>query len=206
MRSRRAISNSSMELHGQVGVRCPPCHTTTLLVRHTQPTRSFFIAQHTRNPFHSDRASTLGLSLSSLVPSFLSLDVSCPWVAFLFCRAMSDTRITRNLSVVYRGPGKVSVEDTGYPRMVDPKGQPMPHAVIIQLIATNICGSDLHVSSPRHPLCVNSAVPPTHLSQPCLSSFPVCRCTVVVRPSLWARCLATSRLVGWWRPDPRFIA
>ena len=63
---------------------------------------------------------------------------------------MSAAAPTRNLSVVYRGPGKVSVEDTGYPRMVDPKGRAMPHAAIIQLIATNICGSDLHVRPSLH--------------------------------------------------------
>ena len=30
--------------------------------------------------------------------------------------------------------------------MVDPRGAPINHGVIIKLVATNICGSDLHMS------------------------------------------------------------
>ena len=31
--------------------------------------------------------------------------------------------------------------------MVDPQGNPINHGVIVKLIATNICGSDLHMSA-----------------------------------------------------------
>jgi len=52
---------------------------------------------------------------------------------------------SRNLAVVYKGPLNVVVQDVGYPKMVDPRGNPTNHAVIVKCIATNICGSDLHM-------------------------------------------------------------
>jgi len=51
----------------------------------------------------------------------------------------------RNLAVVYMGKEKVEVKDIGYPKLVDPQGNPAPHAVVVKSIATNICGSDLHM-------------------------------------------------------------
>ena len=33
------------------------------------------------------------------------------------------------------------------PAMVDPQGNAINHGVIVKLIATNICGSDLHMSA-----------------------------------------------------------
>jgi glutathione-independent formaldehyde dehydrogenase len=67
-----------------------------------------------------------------------------------------SSAVRRNLSLVYAGPEKIQMVDTGYPKMVDPKGQPMPHAVIIQLIASNICGSDLHMYRGRTSFPVGS--------------------------------------------------
>jgi glutathione-independent formaldehyde dehydrogenase len=61
--------------------------------------------------------------------------------------------MSRNRVVVYQGPGKVSVEDTDYPRLEVPddvvNGMGMKrkasHAAILRLVATNICGSDQHM-------------------------------------------------------------
>ncbi|MGH3385679.1 MAG: formaldehyde dehydrogenase, glutathione-independent [Nocardioidaceae bacterium] len=61
--------------------------------------------------------------------------------------------MTGNRVVVYNGPGKVSVETTDYPKLELPpdvvKGlgikQAAPHAVILKLVTTNICGSDQHM-------------------------------------------------------------
>jgi len=61
---------------------------------------------------------------------------------------MSGNRI-----VVYKGPGKVAVETVDYPRLEVPKEvadgmgikQAAPHAVILKLVTTNICGSDQHM-------------------------------------------------------------
>lgn len=59
----------------------------------------------------------------------------------------------QNRVVVYQGAGKVSVEDIGYPKLqipddvVEGMGLPQkaPHAAILKLAATNICGSDQHM-------------------------------------------------------------
>lgn len=59
----------------------------------------------------------------------------------------------QNRVVVYQGAGKVSVEDTDYPKLqipgdvVEGLGLPRkaPHAAILKLVATNICGSDQHM-------------------------------------------------------------
>jgi glutathione-independent formaldehyde dehydrogenase len=59
----------------------------------------------------------------------------------------------QNRVVVYQGAGKVGVEDIGYPKLQIPDdvvtgmGLPRkaPHAAIIKLVATNICGSDQHM-------------------------------------------------------------
>ncbi len=61
---------------------------------------------------------------------------------------MSDNRI-----VVYKGPGEVAVESVDYPKLEIPKEvadgmgikQAAPHAVILKLVTTNICGSDQHM-------------------------------------------------------------
>jgi glutathione-independent formaldehyde dehydrogenase len=59
-----------------------------------------------------------------------------------------------NKAVRYMGPGKVEVQDTGYPTLelrggprVNPAnvGRKLPHGVILKTLATNICGSDQHM-------------------------------------------------------------
>ena len=61
---------------------------------------------------------------------------------------MADNRV-----VVYKGPGEVAVEDIEYPKLEVPEevasamGMTVeaPHAVILRIVATNICGSDQHM-------------------------------------------------------------
>jgi glutathione-independent formaldehyde dehydrogenase len=61
---------------------------------------------------------------------------------------MADNRV-----VVYKGPGEVAVEDIEYPKLEVPEevasamGMSIeaPHAAILKIIATNICGSDQHM-------------------------------------------------------------
>src|SRR6201747_9205 len=58
-----------------------------------------------------------------------------------------------NRVVVYQGPGKVSVETIDYPKLELPDDvvsglgikRSAPHAVILKLVSTNICGSDQHM-------------------------------------------------------------
>lgn len=58
-----------------------------------------------------------------------------------------------NKVVVYKGPGKVAVEEIDYPKLEIPgevaEGigikRAAPHAVILKLVTTNICGSDQHM-------------------------------------------------------------
>jgi glutathione-independent formaldehyde dehydrogenase len=52
--------------------------------------------------------------------------------------------MAENRAVVYRGPCRVSVEDIGFPKM-EVKARPVQHGVILQVLATCICGSDLHM-------------------------------------------------------------
>src|SRR5918998_2864687 len=61
---------------------------------------------------------------------------------------MADNRV-----VVYKGPGEVAVEDIEYPKLEVPgevadamgMSKEAPHAVILRIVATNICGSDQHM-------------------------------------------------------------
>lgn len=58
-----------------------------------------------------------------------------------------------NRVVVYQGPGKVAVESIDYPKLEIPEevashfgiAQKAPHAAILKLVTTNICGSDQHM-------------------------------------------------------------
>lgn len=58
-----------------------------------------------------------------------------------------------NRNVFYKGPGETAVEETEYPKLEIPKevadwlgvSQAAPHAVILKVVATNICGSDQHM-------------------------------------------------------------
>ncbi|HKH11517.1 MAG TPA: formaldehyde dehydrogenase, glutathione-independent [Rubrobacter sp.] len=61
---------------------------------------------------------------------------------------MADNRV-----VVYKGPGEVAVEDIEYPKLEVPgevadamgMGKEAPHAAILKIVSTNICGSDQHM-------------------------------------------------------------
>jgi glutathione-independent formaldehyde dehydrogenase len=61
---------------------------------------------------------------------------------------MADNRV-----VVYAGPGQVAIENTEFPKLEIPQEvaqglgikQAAPHAVILKLVTTNICGSDQHM-------------------------------------------------------------
>lgn len=56
-----------------------------------------------------------------------------------------------NRSVVYMGPKMVEVQNLDYPKLVDPRGKPCHHGVILKLVTTNICGSDQHIYRGRFP-------------------------------------------------------
>ena len=60
----------------------------------------------------------------------------------------------QNKVVVYKGPGEVAVEDIDYPKLEVPqdvaeamnyRSTDAPHAVILRVVSTNICGSDQHM-------------------------------------------------------------
>lgn len=61
---------------------------------------------------------------------------------------MADNRV-----VAYKGPGEVEVQDIEYPKLEVPKevadamgmSVAAPHAVILKIVSTNICGSDQHM-------------------------------------------------------------
>jgi len=62
--------------------------------------------------------------------------------------------LTNNRAVVYKGAGRVEVQDTPYPELVLRDGPGVPksnvdrkceHGVILKVITTNICGSDQHM-------------------------------------------------------------
>jgi glutathione-independent formaldehyde dehydrogenase len=50
-----------------------------------------------------------------------------------------------NRGVVYIGQNKVEVQSIAFPEMVSPAGRKLPHAVILKIVTTNICGSDQHM-------------------------------------------------------------
>ena len=53
--------------------------------------------------------------------------------------------MSKNRGVVYIKPGVVEVQDIADPRFEDPHGRAITHAVILKVLATNICGSDQHM-------------------------------------------------------------
>jgi len=50
-----------------------------------------------------------------------------------------------NRAVVYMGPRTVEVQSIDYPKLVAPDGRKCNHGVIVKLVSTNICGSNLHM-------------------------------------------------------------
>lgn len=53
--------------------------------------------------------------------------------------------VATNRGVVYVGQGKVEVQSIEFPKMSDPRGRKLEHAVILRIVAPNICGSDQHM-------------------------------------------------------------
>lgn len=62
-----------------------------------------------------------------------------------------------NRAVVYKGPNQMEVEDIGYPKM-EVNGKSIAHGVILKVLATNICGSDLHMFRGRTDMKPNTPV------------------------------------------------
>src|ERR1700759_2461278 len=56
---------------------------------------------------------------------------------------------TGNRAITFLGPHKMELRDKGYPKLQDPKGRTIEHAVILKIVTTNICGSDLHIYNGR---------------------------------------------------------
>src|SRR6201996_9260705 len=54
-----------------------------------------------------------------------------------------------NRAITFMGPNKMELQDKRYPELQDPKGRKIEHAVILKIITTNICGSDLHIYNGR---------------------------------------------------------
>ncbi|HEY1930336.1 MAG TPA: formaldehyde dehydrogenase, glutathione-independent [Caulobacteraceae bacterium] len=50
-----------------------------------------------------------------------------------------------NRGVVYLGAGKVEIQSIPDPKLEDPRGRRIDHAVILKIVSTNICGSDQHM-------------------------------------------------------------
>ncbi|MEX5309337.1 alcohol dehydrogenase catalytic domain-containing protein [Kocuria sp. CPCC 205297] len=50
-----------------------------------------------------------------------------------------------NRSVVFRGVKNMQVEDLDFPKLQMPNGKKAPHGVVLKVVASNICGSDLHI-------------------------------------------------------------
>ncbi|WP_445284675.1 alcohol dehydrogenase catalytic domain-containing protein [Streptomyces sp. DSM 118148] len=50
-----------------------------------------------------------------------------------------------NRAVVFNSPRDMRVESLDFPKLEMPNGKKAPHGVILRLVATNICGSDLHI-------------------------------------------------------------
>lgn len=53
--------------------------------------------------------------------------------------------MAENRGVIYLGPNKVEVQSIDFPKMQNPAGSKIDHAVILKVISTNICGSDQHM-------------------------------------------------------------
>jgi glutathione-independent formaldehyde dehydrogenase len=52
--------------------------------------------------------------------------------------------MANNRGVIYEGTGKVEVHKIDYPKL-EHNGRKLEHAVILRIVATNICGSDQHM-------------------------------------------------------------
>ena len=52
--------------------------------------------------------------------------------------------MANNRGVIYQGTGKVEVQSIDFPKL-EHEGRALPHAVILKVVSTNICGSDQHM-------------------------------------------------------------
>ena len=50
-----------------------------------------------------------------------------------------------NRAVVFQNVKDMRVESLDFPKLEMPNGRSAPHGVILKIVATNICGSDLHI-------------------------------------------------------------
>lgn len=50
-----------------------------------------------------------------------------------------------NRAVVFEDVGNMRIESLDFPKLEMPNGKKAPHGVILKILATNICGSDLHI-------------------------------------------------------------
>jgi glutathione-independent formaldehyde dehydrogenase len=53
--------------------------------------------------------------------------------------------MAENHGVVFLGRNKVEVQSIDFPKMQNPAGKKVEHGVILEVVATNICGSDQHM-------------------------------------------------------------
>src|ERR1700723_837710 len=59
--------------------------------------------------------------------------------------------MAENTGVVFLGQNKVEVQSIDFPKMQNPAGKKINHAVILKVVSTNICGSDQHMVRGRTP-------------------------------------------------------
>ncbi|WP_435193576.1 alcohol dehydrogenase catalytic domain-containing protein [Streptomyces sp. NRRL F-5630] len=50
-----------------------------------------------------------------------------------------------NRAVTFQNPKDMRVDSLDFPKLQMPNGKKAPHGVILKIVATNICGSDLHI-------------------------------------------------------------
>jgi glutathione-independent formaldehyde dehydrogenase len=53
--------------------------------------------------------------------------------------------VANNRGFVYLGPNRVEVGSIDYPKLENPRGKKIEHAVTLRVVWTNICGSDQHM-------------------------------------------------------------
>src|SRR5580698_7935598 len=53
--------------------------------------------------------------------------------------------MAENSGVVFMGQNKVEIQSIDFPKMQNPAGKKINHAVILKVVSTNICGSDQHM-------------------------------------------------------------
>jgi threonine dehydrogenase-like Zn-dependent dehydrogenase len=59
-----------------------------------------------------------------------------------------ENKMAGNRCVVYVEPGKVQIENIAYPKLeLEEQHRKCDHGVILKIVATNICGSDQHMTS-----------------------------------------------------------